>query len=704
MKKKKKNNRRFLGRMKTRLKIVLGIFMACFVVLVYMLIKINVRDGAKYEQKVLAQQGYSSTVIPYKRGEILDANGTVLATSEKVYNLILEPKNILEKEEYTKATSAALKECFGYTDSQISGFLADEESYYVIAEKGLSYEQYKKYMDYCETDAGDNVRGIYFEEQYKRVYPNGKLACHVLGFTVSGNVGMYGVEGGYNEYLNGYNGRSYSYLNEDNSLTEEIEPAVNGYNLVTSIDANVQKIVQDTVDKYMDTIGAKNVSVMVMNPSNCDILALYNSHQFDPNDAYSLDSTKYMFEGLGESDDVKYNTFEEFKENGTDEEHVEALGYVWRNFAVTDLYEPGSTYKVFTLAGAIEEGYVSESDTFFCDGGEVKDIYHIACSSYRYGGHGEVTLSQALEKSCNDALMQIAAMEGATVFDKYQVLFGFGQRTNIDIQGEYDELSLSMSVYHRDTLNEVELATSSFGQGVTVTMMQLCTAFCSVINGGYYYEPTIVQRIEDEDGNVIDDKNNVLVRKTISEETSAIMREQLFKVVEEGTGKKASIEGYSIGGKTGTAEKLPRGNGKYLISFIGFAPVDNPQVVIYVIVDEPDIPDQSASPEASYIFADIAAELFPYMNIYKDNDNFDLDTSDQPGEEVNPIYVGDSPENDVAGGADNPYVNDADGEGTDDSDSEGDDASDDTSDDQGNSGEGDDTAGDEGNTDDAVTE
>lgn len=703
MKKKKKNNRRFLSRMKTRLKIVLSIFMACFVVLVGMLIKINVKDGDKYEQKVLAQQGYSSTVIPYKRGEILDANGTVLATSEKVYNLILEPKNILEKEEYTKATSTALKECFGYTDSQISGFLADETSYYVIAEKGLSYEQYKKYMEYCDTDAGDNVRGVYFEEQYKRVYPNGELACHVLGFTVSGNVGMYGVEGGYNEYLNGYNGRSYSYLNEDNSLTEEIEPAVNGYNLVTSIDANVQKIVQDTVDEYMVTTGAKNVSVIVMEPSTCDILALYNSHQFDPNNAYSLDSTKYMFDGLEDSEDAKYKTFEEFKEKGTDDEHVEALSYVWRNFAVTDLYEPGSTYKVFTIAGAIEEGYVSENDTFFCDGSEKKDIYDIGCSSRRYGGHGELTLSQALEKSCNDALMQIAAKEGAAVFDKYQVLFGFGQRTNIDIQGEYDELSLSMSVYHRDTLNEVELATSSFGQGVTVTMMQLCTAFCSVINGGYYYEPTIVQRIEDEDGNVIDDKDNVLVRRTISEETSAIMREQLFKVVQEGTGKKASIEGYSIGGKTGTAEKLPRGNGKYLISFIGFAPVDNPQVVIYVIVDEPDIPDQSASPEASYIFADIATELFPYLNIYKDNDNFDLDTSDQPGEEVSPIYVGDSPENDVAGGEDNPYVTGADTDGSDDSTAEGDDVSDDTSDDSGDSGEGDNTD-DQGSSDDVATE
>jgi len=549
-----------------------------------------------------------------------------------------------------------LKQNFGYDDAKIADLLSDKDSYYVRAEKALPYEKYKAFMDYCETDAGDNVVGIYFEEQYDRVYPNNELGCHVLGFTVSGNVGMYGVEGGYNEYLNGYNGRSYSYLSEDNSLTEEVEPAVNGYNLVTSIDANVQKIVQDVVTEYMSTVGAKNVSVLVMDPSNCNVLALYNSHQFDPNDAYSLDSTKYQFVGLEDDEEAKYKTFEEFKDKGTDEEHVEALNNVWRNFAVTDLYEPGSTYKVFTIAGAIEEGYVTETDTFFCDGGEEKDIYYIGCSSRRYGGHGELTLSQALEKSCNDALMQIAAKEGATDFDKYQVLFGFGQRTNIDIQGEYDELSLSTAVYHRDTLNEVELATSSFGQGVTTTMMQLGTAFCSVINGGYYYEPSIVRRIEDEDGNIIESRENVLVRRTVSEETSDIMRNQLFLVVEQGTGKRAAIEGYSIGGKTGTAEKLPRGNGKYLISFIGFAPADNPQVVVYVIVDEPNIPDQSSSPEASYIFADIAVELFPYLNIYKDNDNFDLDNSDAPGEEISPIYVGDTPENDVAGGEDNPYV------------------------------------------------
>ncbi len=646
---KKKKSHKFLSKMKKRLLVVIMAFSAVFVVLIGRLIYINVKEGAKYEQQVLAQQGYTSTVIPYRRGDILDSNGSTLATTKKVYNLILEPKNILQKEEYTKATVDALKKYFSFTDAQINEFLADSESYYVVALKDLEYADVKPFNDFCASDESDNVIGVYFEEEYERVYPNNELACHLIGFTVSGNVGVYGVEEQYNSYLNGYNGRQYTYLNEEYGLTETIEPAVNGYNLITSIDANIQAIVQEKVEEYMTTgEGAKNVSVLVMEPSTCDILALYNSHQFNPNDAYDLDSISYQFETEEE--------FEDFKENATDDETVEALYQVWRNFAISDVFEPGSTYKTFTIAGALEESIVSENTTFLCDGGEQVEDYYINCHSHDYGGHGEVTLSQALEGSCNDAMMAIAAAEGASIFDKYQVLFGFGQPTGIDIPGEPDSLSFSTVVYHEDTLNPVELATSSFGQGVCVSMIQIGTSFCSVINGGYYYEPSVVQRIEDENGNIIDTLEDVLVRRTVSETVSSIMRQELFRVVEEGTGKKAGVEGYTIGGKTGTAEKLPRGNNKYLLSFIGFAPIDAPQVVIYVVVDEPDIELQSTSSGATLLFSAIASELFPYMNIYKTNDNYDLDISDAIDQPVTPIYTGDTPNDDVAGGDDNPYV------------------------------------------------
>jgi stage V sporulation protein D (sporulation-specific penicillin-binding protein) len=380
-----------------------------------------------------------------------------------------------------------------------------------------------------------------------------------------------------------------------------------------------------------------------MDPSNSNVLAMYNSHSYDLNNPRDLSAVRYQYEDMTDSE------FEAYKETMSDDETTAALNKLWRNFIVSDVFEPGSTYKTFTISGALEEEAISEDETFYCDGGEQKDIYYIKCHYAQYGGHGMLDVSGALANSCNDALMQIAVKEGADDFDKYQQLFGFGQKTNIDIPGEPTNAALSTLIYHADTLHVTQLATSSFGQGANVSMIELGTAFCSVINGGYYYEPSIVQKIVDENGNVIENRQSVLVRRTISEDVAEFMKQALLGVVENGTGKKASVEGYSIGGKTGTAEKLPRNSGKYIISFIGFAPVDDPQVVVYVLVDEPDVEDQSSSAASSYIFADIAEELFPYLNIYKDNDNYDLDLSDAEDELTGSIYEGETPENDVAG-------------------------------------------------------
>lgn len=651
-----KKNRRFLAKMKKRLLIAMGAFLAVFAVLIINLINITVSKGAKYEQNVLAQQGYSSTVIPYRRGDIIDANGTVLATTKKVYNLILEPKNILNpiNKDATDVTKNAIKQYFGITDAELAKLLSNENSYYEIAKKKLEYEEVKPFQDYCKSDEGKLVTGVYLEEEYVRIYPNHELACHLLGFTVSGNVGLYGIEQNYNSYLNGYNGRQYSYINEDYSMTQTVEPAVNGYNLVTSIDAKLQSIVQEDVDEFMNgEESAKNVSVLVMDPKTCNILAMYNSHTFDPNDAYDTDATRYQFPDMTDAE------FEEYMKNATDDEKIEALNKLWRNFAISDVYEPGSTYKAFTVAGALEENIIDKNDMFLCDGGEQKDIYYIKC--WYHAGHGEQTIAQSLENSCNDALMQIAAKEGAAIFDKYQERFGFGQMTNVDIPGEPDEDSFSLVVYHKDTLNEVELATSSFGQGVCVSMVQLGTAFCSLINGGYYYEPSVVQRIEDENGNIIDSKENVLVRRTISEETSATMRNILFQVIEEGTGELAGVEGYEVGGKSGTAEKLPRGNGKYILSFIGFAPIDDPKVMIYVVVDEPG--KQSYSLAAKNLFREISKDVFPYMNIYKTNDNYNIDYENATNEVIDGIYGDVVPEDDIAGG-ENPYEDNPEGGST----------------------------------------
>lgn len=639
----KKKRRVFTGRMRKRLLVLLLMFSMAFVVVVGAIVYYNFVRGDKYSQRVLAQNNYESITIPFKRGNIYDCNGSILATSTKVYNLVLEPKNILSSDRAEKATREAMNKYFGITADEMNEYLKDSESWYTVVRKKLTYDQVKDYQAYVKTSEGSLVTGVWLQDEYERNYPNNDLACHMLGFVVSGNEGIGGLEGGYNSYLNGQNGRTYSYLGKDNNLQKSLEAPVNGDSLVTTIDTETQRIVQKNCEEFeVEMKGAKHIAVLVMNPKNCEILALYNNHQYDCNDAYSMLPTKYQFEeAAGMSDEQ----FKAMAEGLSDDDKLKALNELWRNFVVSDSFEPGSTFKPFTISGAMEDGVISGDEQFFCDGVQHIADYDINC--HNVYGHGMLTVSEALEYSCNDCLMQIAALEGSTIFDKYQVLYGFGQKTNIDIAGESSDEDLYSLVYHEDTLNPVELATSSFGQGVTVTMMQLGTAFCSVVNGGYYYQPHVVKQILDADGNVVRSYDKILVRRTISEDTSAKMGQILKEVVEEGTGKKAIVEGYEIGGKTGTAEKFPRGNGKYILSFIGFAPVSDPQVVIYCVVDEPGVPDQASSGAGTLLFNKIAEDLLPYMNVYRTGD---ASPTDAAMEEVAvPVFDGDAPDVSVAG-------------------------------------------------------
>ena len=639
----RKKRKVLIKRMRRHLLVLVSVFTAGFFAVIGAVIYYNVVEGDKYSQKVLSQKGYESISVPFKRGDIYDRNGSILATSSKVYNLVIEPKNILEFKDKEEATVKALNKYFDIPEKEINEYLLDKDSQYKVIRKKLTFDEVRAF----QTDKRDgnlrDVVGIRLEDEYQRIYPNNELACHLLGFVVSGNEGIGGIEGSYNSFLNGQNGRTYSYLGEDYNLQRTVEQATDGYSLVTTIDSEAQRIVQTKCEEFMDEMGAKNMSVLVMNPKNCEILALYNSHQYNPNNAYSLDSTRYQFETDGEISD---DQFEAIKKGLSDEEAVEHLDDVWRNFVISDSFEPGSTYKTFTVSGAIEDGIITGDETFYCDG-----VQHVAdrdIKCHNVYGHGMLTVPQALEYSCNDCLMQIASLEGATIFDKYQVLFGFGQKTNIDVSGEASEESLYSMVYHQDTLNPVELATSSFGQGVTVTMMQLGTAFCSVVNGGYYYQPHVVKQVLDADGNLVENYDKILVRRTISQETSDQMKQILKEVVEEGTGKKAIVEGYEIGGKTGTAEKLPRGNGKYILSFIGFSPVTDPEVVIYCVVDEPGAEDQASSAAGTLLFNKIAEELLPYMNIYRTGDATPSD-ADSMDEIATPVFEGAAPEISVAG-------------------------------------------------------
>lgn len=666
-----KKRKRFLARMQTRFLIVVTIFTLLLLGLILRLYYIDKKDGARYEKIVLSQQSYDSIEIPYRRGDILDRNGTQLATSEKVYNLIIEPKNILQSDEVEEATVSALTKYFDISKDDIQTALKDDSSLYKKLLKQLTYEQVEPFNKFVASKEGKNVKGVWFEEEYERFYPYDSLACHAIGFTVSGNVGQGGIEGYYSDDLNGVNGREYGYLTEDMSIERTTKEPVNGNNVVSTIDANAQTIVEDVIGQFMTETGAKNVSCLVMDPNTGEILAMANSNKYNLNEPYEDSAIESMFESkninylLGDATIKEYFTApkdETLSEEKTtlkallenpdiaasekmkaipEDFRLLCLNRQWRNFILSDGFEPGSTYKTFTIAGAVEESVLNGDESFYCEGVKQVEDYPIHCHNHE--GHGMVTIEQALMQSCNVALMEIAAKEGRTVFSKYQNTFGFGKATNVDLSGEAVGL-----VYDENGLNPVELATLSFGQGLTVTMMQIGAAFCSVINGGNYYEPHVVKQVVNENGGVIRNVEPTVLRKTISEETSEFMRQTLFKVVDSGTGQKAKVEGYTIGGKTGTAEKLPRGNGKYLLSFIGFAPVENPQIVVYVTVDEPDVEDQSTAGSGSILAHDVFERLLPYMNVYQTEDAVSEGDPNVGDETITPIFEGNIPEEQIS--------------------------------------------------------
>ena len=626
-----RRRRTFNKKMQAKLLFVLAVLFILYGVVAVRLTYINVKSGKTYEKAVLSNQYYDSITLPFQRGEIRDRKGTVLAASVKVYNLILEPKNIIEADQYKselrkgetqKATVDALVHCFGdreitkeELDLIISG---NPESYYekIMKLKKLSYYERKEFEQYLETKTtyyddegnsvegviGDRVKGYVFEEEYQRTYPNGDSACHILGYTNSGNVGNGGIEQQYNSYLNGINGREYGYLKEGLELERTVKPAVNGDSIVSTIDLNIQHIAEKKIKKFMKQVGAENASVLIMDPNNGEVLSMANSGTYDPNQSHDTKPLK------------RWYSAKEIKKM-SEEEKLNAFNKVWKNYIVTDTFEPGSTFKPFTIAAGLEENKLKGDETYFCDGYQEYGNWFIRCTGYDIGGHGELTLSQAIEQSCNDALMQINIKNGAGTFAKYQSMFGFGQTTGIDLPGEEDTSSL---LYSKEELTSVNLATNSFGQNFNCSMIQLASGFCSLVNGGYYYQPHIVKQIINEKDGVVKNFEKTLVRKTVSSNTSKKIKTYLKNTVKKGTGAGAQIEGYSIGGKTGTAEKQPRGTGEYLISFIAFAPVEEPQFLIYVTIDEvQDEGGQAQSRFAVGLATEIMEELVTYMNIPK---------------------------------------------------------------------------------------
>lgn len=608
--KKRKIIQKFSKKMQKKLIVMFLVVTVLLVGLIGRLMYIEYTSGDKYEKIVLSQQEYDSRIIPYQRGDIVDTKGTILATSVDVYNVILDCKVLNQNKDDIEPTILALTTCFPDLKAEdIRQKLTENAaSQYVVLLKKLPYDTIQPFVEMQGDDKNYpnvNSDAVWFEKEYIRSYPYGSLAASLVGFVSGGNVGTVGMENYYNSTLNGINGRQYGYLNSDNNFEKTIKEAKDGDTIVSTVDVNIQSVVEEKLAKfneeytngYIEGSGSKHTAALVMNPQNGEIYAMANFPTFDLNDPRNL---------------TGYVTPEE-EAGMTEEEKMDFLNEIWENFCVTYTYEPGSTIKPFTIATGLETGTLRGDETYYCDGLEVISGSEVHCVSRV--GHGMETIQKALMDSCNDALMQMSYSIGVDNFTTYQKIFGFGQKTGIDLPGEERGL-----LFEKDQMRALDLATNSFGQNFNCTMIQVASAFSSLVNGGKYYQPHIVKKIEDSNGNVIENIKPVLLKETISEETSDMLKTYLYATVSEGTAKTAKVNGYSMGGKTGTAQKLPRANKTYLVSFIGYVPQENPQLVVYVIVDEPNVEEQAHSTYAQNIAREILEEILPYMNLYPDEE------------------------------------------------------------------------------------
>jgi len=629
-----KKRNKFSIKMQKKLVVLFGLVLLAFTGLSIRLVWLTRENGTRYQKQVLAQQQYDSITLPYRRGDIVDAKGTKLATSEKVYNLVIDAKvmntELNGKTPYLEPTLEALGQNFDLDMTAIREYVAThkEASWYVPL-KRLTYDEISGFQQ-AKND-NSNIKGVWFEEEYKRVYPYGSLAADTIGFTSTDNQGSYGLEEYYDSVLNGINGREYGYLNDDLNLERTVKAAVDGSSVHSTIDANVQMIVEKYLAKFMEEFkdnykpgnGAENVGCIIQWVNTGEILAMASVPTYDLNNV--RDPQALLGSMMVEKVDTA-NGYYEIKKNGTviDQTVLDSmseddlylnLNNLWKNYCITGTYEPGSVAKPFTVAMALEKGDITPNSTFECSGYMEIGGYKIRCHN---GAEGTMTLEKAVAKSCNVTMMKIAQIVGVDDFCEYQKVFNFGLRTNVDLAGEARTASL---VYSADQMGPTDLATNSFGQNFNVTMIQMITAFSSLINGGYYYEPHLVSKITNASGATVENIEPRVLKQTVSEETSAYIRQYCNAVVTEGTGKTARPAGYMIGGKTGTAETIDqnthkRSKDEHVVSFMGYAPADNPQIAIYVVVDRPNVSHQGDAKHATRLVRSILTEVLPYLNIF----------------------------------------------------------------------------------------
>lgn len=613
-----KNKRKFSKRMQIKLMAIFALVLSLLVGLNIRIAYITAKKGDQYARKVLSQQQYDSKTIPFRRGEVLDRNGTIIAKSEKVYNIVLDCYAINSDEDYIDPTVAAIVSTLGVDETEVRKVITSDEtkdSQYQVIKREVSMEDKQKYEEYTDLSEErklsddkrlelQNVQGVWFEEDFIRKYPLNSLASTVVGFSNDLNDGISGLEAYYTEVLNGVDGRTYGYLNEESQLQRTTIEPTNGNSIVSTIDINIQEVIEKYIKKFDEEHsagpneetkghGSKNTGVIVADPNTGEILGMATDRSYDLNNPHDL---------TGWYTEKEINDFSE-------EDLVTKLNERWSNFCISHDFELGSTYKPVVVASALEAGIAKDGDSFVCGGFLQVADREIYCDNV--SGHGPETLGDVVKNSCNVGMMAIAAEMGIDMFSKYQDLFNFGKRTGIDLPNE------GSGILHENTaMSEVDLATNSFGQTFTSTMLQEYAAFSAVVNGGHYYRPHMVRQVLDSKGGVAKNIAPLLLSEPISSKNSSLLKEYLESVVASGTGQKAQIPGYRIGGKTGTAEKYPRDNGKYVVSFIGAVPIDDPQIVIYTVIDEPNVEDQETGGYTMEMAKNILSEILPYLGIY----------------------------------------------------------------------------------------
>ena len=573
-------------------------------ILIFRLVYWQFVKGGELQASAIEQQTMDS-VVSSKRGIIYDRNGKILAQSVSVQTVTASPAEI-KKEGEAKETAEKLADILEMDADEIEKKITKKSAYEIIKRKidNQVAEKIRK----------ANLKGIHLIEDSKRTYPYGSLASHVVGFVGTDNQGLAGAEMVYDQYLKGMPGRMISAKSASGTempykYEKYINPE-NGANLVLTIDEVIQHFVEEELKQAVADYDVENgAACIIMNAKTGEVLAMATQPDFDLNAPFELteDMQKQLEDLSGDERDKKYN---------------ELINKLWRNKAVVDGYEPGSTFKPFTGAMALEENLVSKNETFFCKGGVQVGNYFIRC--WKHGGHGSQSFAKGFENSCNPVFMTLGSRIGAQRFYKYFKKFGFTDTTGFDLPGE-----ASGTFHSMDRFNDVEIATSSFGQSFIVTPLQLITAYTAITNGGTMVRPHIAKELVDDNGNVIKSYEPEIIRQAISKETADTIRDILEGVVSNGTAKNAYIKGYRLAGKTGTSEKTPRGNGKYIASFVGFAPANDPEIIGLLMLDEPMGGSYMGGQIAAPTFKKIFDEVLRYMDVEPQYTEEELNTNDK---------------------------------------------------------------------------